>query len=73
VGAVVRQESLIAYYRWTAIGFCLLIAGIFAVRAVSAFGAGDQQNGWTDSAFALVLSGLMTAAIAQIAIARRRR
>lgn len=72
-GAVASREGLIAYYNWTAIGFCLLIAGIFAVRAVGAFGAGDQQDGWVDSAFAVVLLGLMEAAIAQVAIARRRR
>jgi hypothetical protein len=66
-------EARIAYYKWSAIGFCVLIAAVFAVRAVSAFGAGDQQGAWVDSAFALVLLGLMVAAIAQIVIARRRR
>jgi hypothetical protein len=67
------SEPLIAHYRWTAIGFCVVIAVVFAVRAVSAFGAGDQQDAWVDSAFALGLLGLMVVAIARIVVARRRR
>lgn len=62
-----------AYYKWTAIGFCVLIAVVFAVRAASALAAGDQRGALVDSAFALVLLGLMAAAIAQIVVARRRR